>query len=227
MSNNMKEGTLYYTLRPIEPGGFSIRNIRTCRIQVGITKYSGRGDEIEFTAQDDIERKKFYAGSVTAYQRIDYQSEMLALAARLSRAMAKQKESMWDADHVVLLKDALKSMRAVHAVYDCRVSEMVEVKDVLPPAYAPWRDDYMKMGRVNGCSYSAMARDDDEARSIMILSFKSSNREGGYNAIERQEYFESWMKAGAPIKRLTGDGWRAPEVVQWDDMFAHQKEAVA
>ena len=217
-------GTIYYTLNPVK---LHPNRIRAASINVGVaTEYSSRNC-IEFTAQDDPDRLKWYAGRVNAEHSVDgYGEDNLALATRLARAINKQRANVNQPDHIALLQGALAAIKAVPAVYDCRVSEVVAVADAMPSDYAPWRDDHIKMGQVNGCTFSAIARDDDEARAMMILKFKEDMGSAGWCMSSRKEYFECWMKAGAPIRRLVGDSWRAPEVLKWDDLFAHQKAEV-
>lgn len=93
----------------------------------------------------------------------------------------------------------LKLSALPQTVYDPRLSNRVEMGNVLPSDYAAYRDDYnvVDYGRdSSGCTVGCVARDDEEARRLLTVEFCQP----GWG--DRERRFNLWLAAGRPVLRL-------------------------
>ena len=89
-------------------------------------------------------------------------------------------------------------------VYDQRVSYYLPIKEVLPPTYKAWRDDYHKCGFGSGCTVGCVAEDEDEARRLLTKEFVE--RDGAHYKTR----FETWLEHGRPCLELWD--YKPPEI---------------
>ncbi len=71
------------------------------------------------------------------------------------------------------------------------------------------------------CSFSAVARDADEARALMVIDAKRGEA-GAY----KSEYLAKWIAAGAPVKRISGH-FKPPDIYYLHSLLRAKVEAAA
>lgn len=144
-----------------------------------------------------------------SFRELEEHNRLLARLFRPSKTMMAD----FNLNGNVLETLQLLLRKADECVYDCRVSKLVPLRDVLPPDFAAYRDDWNAYGSSSdGCCVGCVARDDDEARRILTKEFA--------DLTYRKERFDQWLSAGRPVKRLTHH-YEAPIVaVTADELIA-------
>jgi hypothetical protein len=121
---------------------------------------------------------------------------MGALMAKLVRQHGKKRDRpISDPMQWAITLDELK---AEQVMYCRRHSEYVTLSTYKGPEWKAWRDDWETMNSSSGCYWGCVARDEDEARAMLILEA----RNGDLIRSTRNEYFEAWKAAGFPVKQL-------------------------
>jgi hypothetical protein len=207
-------GKLYYRVQQPEISNHGGQQFKNLRISVGVSQRYSASNEVDLTLQSDSDRRSWYAlrFEVHAEMRAYHNEENPFRIADKIRQRFVDEPSLHSQDCCLRrLACVFTKMRLVHAVYDTRTSRMTAVKDLLPEAYHAWRDDWRQMGR-DYCAFDAVARDEEEARAMMVLQAKRGDAGDA-------EYLKVWLAAGAPLKRLTSHG--SPPYVGTLDQFIY------
>lgn len=188
----------YRVMRPdiTNANGQGYSNVR---IFVGYSQRFSTGHEIEVQAQTDNSSTNWYALRINAWIDVRYYDpaeDPAMLASKLRKKLLEVKhEANAPRCDLRVLAATLKKMKAVPAVYDDRTSRVTPIDKVLPENVHAWRDDWETMEQ-SCCTFSATAKDEVEARALMILQAKAGDAGDA-------EYLAKWLAKGQPVKRIT------------------------
>ncbi len=192
-------GKLYYRVMRPDVSNSGAQSYSNVRVLVGVSQRYSMGSEVEVQAQTDLGTAYWYALRMNAwidFKYYDPSEDPAMLAGKLRRRLIDVKnEAHAPRCELRILAATLKKMKAVQAVYDDRTSRVTPIDKVLPENVHAWRDDWETMEQ-SCCTLSATAKDEVEARALMILQAKAGDAGDA-------EYLTKWLAAGQPVKRIT------------------------
>ena len=96
--------------------------------------------------------------------------------------------------------EVLAELGIERAAYDSRVSRLVRESQAIDPALVRYLDDWTQYdsGRPDGCTVSALARDEAHAKAEIATEFLKNALESGRTSMAEQ--FAQWVAAGKPVR---------------------------
>lgn len=155
----------------------------------------------------------FYGFSVDTRTNMDSPEKLLEAAQLVSKLCKRHDAANRNRSNPSQWRETLKEAKACEVMHDNRTSSYVLVETVAPAEFSSWRDDWKALGNTGGCTVSAFARDEDEARAQMIVAAKSGN------CYAREDFFAKWKEAGFPVIQLDSFHWGYNAPVTWENVL--------